>query len=734
MSLYQYFPLETPEDIRLVTVLPGKPDDAIEIEIERTALVAPPEKISHSRVSLGEIRKSLPPDWWAFETTGGRMLYRNDVINVSSWSHPDSEYDCPVLDPIPSRRADPAPPEYEALSYTWGPPVGRGDEIVDGLPAKVTRLVVKGSSLSSRTSDPEYLDVGLNLFEALKHLRYADQPRTIWVDALCINQDDVTERIQQVVRMRDIYTLASRVVAWLGPDFPGCRLALSILDYLGGQVEVTRDNHIITSPDAGINSTGDSIPIFPPAEDGWNAILYLLSHTWFGRLWVLQEIQLASDASILQCGDNEASWARFCGAVRHLSRQLNIVPANVLGKVYAVTQICCPTRDMIFEDILHSHHTRRCQDARDKIYGMASLAPPAVARSLRVDYSQTPGEVYRQAFLAHAQRTRRLDLFKFCGQRVGTPAPCSPSWVPDWSRDAEPGYLFAKFAAGNSAARFAYSDPGTLEVSGRLCATIREVQGLHFVSFADFARYLCSLDLDGMQTSLYPTGETLLDAYLHTFTMGKTDEREPWVEYPPLATFREEMLRLREATDQGLEHRLTAYYEREIISGLKLRGRCGFATDEGYIGVCSVDLQPGDQVFVVLGCEVPVIARPDTAGRYQMIGECFVHGLMDGEALLGRLELPYVMRAFVDPDGFPMNRALCCTLDSKVIVAEDPRLQDVPLPAGWEAVEFRRTREDPRNCTRYQNTVTGEVINSDPRLTPEALIERGVDIRTITLV
>lgn len=52
----------------------------------------------------------------------------------------------------------------------------------------------------------------------------------------------------------------------------------------------------------------------------------------------------------------------------------------------------------------------------------------------------------------------------------------------------------------------------------------------------------------------------------------------------------------------------------------------------------------------------------------------------------------------------------------------------------WQPGAWERTRVDPNNCCRFRNTRTGEVVNSDPRLFPEALEARGVDVRTITLV
>jgi Heterokaryon incompatibility protein (HET) len=99
------------------------------------------------------------------------------------------------------------PPQYEALSYTWGDPKGE-DSLVPcrGDPSASYPIKV----------DEGYLRIGYNLECALKQLRHGTNPRTLWIDAICINQDDFEEKNQQVKAMARIYSNASRVLAWLG--------------------------------------------------------------------------------------------------------------------------------------------------------------------------------------------------------------------------------------------------------------------------------------------------------------------------------------------------------------------------------------------------------------------------------------------------------------------------------------------------------------------------------------
>ncbi|KAF2445504.1 HET-domain-containing protein, partial [Karstenula rhodostoma CBS 690.94] len=85
---------------------------------------------------------------------------------------------------------------YEAVSWVWGNPLNS------------TTLLYKGQNISIRKS----------LEDALRVFRYVDRPRVLWVDALCINQDDVEERSEQVAMMGSVYSYASGVLIWLGND------------------------------------------------------------------------------------------------------------------------------------------------------------------------------------------------------------------------------------------------------------------------------------------------------------------------------------------------------------------------------------------------------------------------------------------------------------------------------------------------------------------------------------
>lgn len=129
-----------------------------------------------------------------------------------------------------------------------------------------------------------------------------------------------------------------------------------------------------------------------------------------------------------------------------------------------------------------------------------------------------------------------------------------------------------------------------------------------------------------------------------------------------------------------------------------------------------------------------MVLRRTSEGAHQVVGDCFVHGLMDGEAILGPLPSSYHIESRDDALDFEAFIPVYVENATHRAQREDPRLRNIPLPPEWESFEKERTRDDPLIYRMFRNKNTGEVINSDPRLFPEALRERGVPVQRITLI
>jgi hypothetical protein len=112
--------------------------------------------------------------------------------------------------------------EYEALSYVWGSP------------ERTREVIVRAKWPRSN----KVLRISKNLSTALRYLRQQDEERILWVDAICINQDDLNERSKEVKMMGSIYKNARRVVVWLGEGDEHSSLAMETLEDLGNGINI----------------------------------------------------------------------------------------------------------------------------------------------------------------------------------------------------------------------------------------------------------------------------------------------------------------------------------------------------------------------------------------------------------------------------------------------------------------------------------------------------------------
>ena len=129
------------------------------------------------------------------------------------------------------------------------------------------------------------------------------------------------------------------------------------------------------------------------------------------------------------------------------------------------------------------------------------------------------------------------------------------------------------------------------------------------------------------------------------------------------------------------------------------------------------NLDPGDIVVLPLGCIAPLLLRPTTVeGQFEVVDECYVQGVMNGEAVLGPLPSDWKRQIRVDIHGLKVPYFK--NTKTGETSPEDPRLG--PLPSEWERMDIVRNSDDPLLFTRFRHRQSGEVINSDPRCTASA--------------
>lgn len=160
----------------------------------------------------------------------------------------------------------------------------------------------------------------------------------------------------------------------------------------------------------------------------------------------------------------------------------------------------------------------------------------------------------------------------------------------------------------------------------------------------------------------------------------------------------------------------------------KCKGRSLFVTEDERIGLGPEFTKEGDLVTVLLNCDPAMLLRPASSREngFEVVGEAYCHGIMRGEALLGRLpdgwDKVYISTANGHFGGFTHR-------ESGHTQLEDPRLASYPLPEHW-------TREMDEEFTWFVRDDGAQTTETrdDPRITIEFLKERGVNLQAFNLV
>ncbi|KAM7184991.1 Heterokaryon incompatibility protein (HET) domain containing protein [Naviculisporaceae sp. PSN 640] len=764
---YQYKELEENE-VRFVTILPAPEfDDDIILQISHGQLPRvsgeSQERSGRRRMSPKEVRETLPSDWKAFQSNDGRFLfvhYQNlseRLYDKTSWVHPDSSIDPGLY--LPPEKID-SQPKYEALSYTWGSPSHTQDADMG--------YIIQATPSPDGTESFAKLSLTPNLASAIRHLRFRDRRRKLWIDAICINQESISERNAQVLRMVDIYRIAHRVVVWLGPSSSTSANALKTIAHLGKQTVYTTDCCVSWSPDATESPKWDTRTRLPYTTETFRSIADIYAREWFKRVWVVQEIQLARDAVVF-CGHDSISWDRLWEATGMLLKNYHIdrslLPTEHVDMAWMLGRKDFGARGSI-ETVL-SGLGRLATEPRDLVYGLLGLLPPRLRSRIQPRYgSQNEWEAYRDVFLEHTEFVQRLEMTNPFNLPKGVRVQDSrPSWVPDLkNKSLQPWDFFCggtHLAAGYSRSwvKSSYVQSETvgnrhllaLTVEGVQCATVSRVKDmstpakLGISAMTQAMRRLASEHSRGDSTSLYVTGETFDSALAKTFSQGYYKERKPGYNDPILKTWLNVLfspatmsmstrgaLQPESATlkDEAEYEKLVRCMKETILPVFKTRPY--FETKEGYVGVGPPDSQHGDIVVVLLGCDRTVFLRPNPleSNTFTVVGNAYTYGLGDATALLGPLPEPWSIQIFGDVE--EPTVAKFWNAETGKPSEDDPRLG--PLPDEWKRVYRDRTADDPYIFQPFLNRVTGETITHDPRMSPEALRARGVNLRTFTLV
>lgn len=473
MTTYKYEPLDANnKEIRILHLQPGAFEDPIHLSIEHIHFDPLPLDASQttSREELQRIQKTLPGDWEVHRTLEDRLIYsrwENGELIHTSWTSPVVSFQdmVPESDTVTRQEATTGSyTHFEAVSYTWGSSSDPSE--------------AKTFTVASAFTEIGTIAVGPNLWSMLRQLRGTNAARALWIDAICINQNDRSEKSRQFPRRGAIYTFAKRVIVWLGESADESTTALYTLEHIGKQVEFTHERYIIPAPDCTESRWFDtelSLPLLPAT---WTAIALLIQRPYFERHWIIQEVQAASSASVVRCGNTVVLWYYVRRALMRcryeIAALLETSPSSRLPTRFA-EKLCGTLKGYDLMALFALSSSRECSEPRDRVFAVMGLLPPQLSQSLQPLYSASVRDVYMHAFLATVRTTCRLGLLDCAIPESSLVSEAT--WIPDFTQSTFRRYSVDKngLASSFSAARVIFQEPLEVHVHGILLGRIKAV-------------------------------------------------------------------------------------------------------------------------------------------------------------------------------------------------------------------------------------------------------------------
>jgi hypothetical protein len=590
--------------------------------------------------------------------------------------------------------------DFAALSYVWG--AGRSRKII-------------------LNEQPAY--IGANLEAALRSLRSTQRFNAnfrLWVDALCINQNDVEERSRQVTKMHMLYSSAWSVISWVGEERDGSAAAMLLLDRLAAASRAGKGREVQACLQRDPAYFGDGC---------WAALHEFMQREYWSRVWVIQEVVLGSRAVVLRCGNWCLDWETFCTGLVFMSdylwtikdlllkRDLDLQPYRREGsQVWLTTSFHLITKDLWpmsrmrgeesqsgwlgFGRLLVLANSANSSDVRDKVYGLVGMMDPLVARKLVPDYGSSPATIFAKMSQVYIETYQDLDPIREgnCWSKTNT-----PTWAADWTWNGRLRYnrsetrFWGPFwekadtsglavpaepycASGDTKAGYSFSADGLLlHCRGFLIDKISGLGSREAGYFGWPGEYTVNAkqqasaygDEAGIRKALYTAlvadrvdkGKKAEERHAAIFHLPSSfDKAKPqfdklrwkWLGDQEGYYFRWEGWlqanrdfilwdhKLGDFFDGSIPDDASEYDFMEVYSGVDrtAKGRRFMTTENGYMGWCpsnmygedSEQTQIGDLIAILFGCSTPIVIR-SCGEQFKVVGEAYVQGFMDGEAI-----------------------------------------------------------------------------------------------------
>jgi hypothetical protein len=427
------------------------------------------------------------------------------------------------------------------------------------------------------------------------------------------------------------------------------------------------------------------------------AIGVLLTRKWWSRVWIVQEVQLARDV-LMVCGDFGIPLDYMRMAIKAISRfghrtrlgekhsdtakairrHITYNPPKMLNATSPQVLHLVP-KSKGLEDVLIESNGLNATNPRDHIFALLSMVEDSDIEELgiQVDYNKTMDEIFREAAGALIEKRRALYIISWCQK---TPAKIVfnnkqknekeeailPSWVPNWSSSfPAPIWISLKTyesffsASGRPTTENTATpriDKNVLLIPGHDFDVVKTVSKQSWIQGTEsdprFFAPMCIWEAKKLLADNWKgwTTEMGHEIVLRTI-VADTDLTHP--DFAPIpASVTGHLGRAFNAVIKQINKEDPGVRDKEFVAQrdhlFKLvarvfQGRTLFVTSRGHLGLGDEKIKEGDRVCIFLGAPVPFVLRvnetktSDGMPLHQLVGECYVHGIMYGEALKGDL-------------------------------------------------------------------------------------------------
>ena len=425
-----------------------------------------------------------------------------------------------------------------------------------------------------------------NLECALKRIRpllgKAGDRTPLWIDAVCINQVDKDEKSIQVRHMSKTYRKAGTLFAWLGEATDDTIRTLDMLMRLGN----------------------------PDWIDAWTT----LKATWptlsFERR--SQELEVIRH-SLHNIKDYTAD---------HSETQSTLFDTSP-------AQRDCSENDLMLSAVFDDRsYLGLGSDPRDKIYALLGASTDRLAKAITPDYSQPTVSIYMNFVQTWLDVYQNLNVLKYChGPMLGF-----PGWVPDFDN--------MRMSIGNSCLQSLYAAHGSSiaeykRSKGHNRSDLLLLQGFT----ADYVNNIGDIMYEDSTShdEVLPQWRSLAALTAQSATAFWTTLTMELSQYSEKMTADEMQIFFQDLENCNNFEDPATKWPNEAFEECIWRGswrRRFFTTREGRIGLTNADLQINDEVCVLFGGQAPFVLRSVDHGEHMLCGEAYVHGIMDGEAMV----------------------------------------------------------------------------------------------------